>query len=57
MMCDKCGDKTKVFDSRVLGDGQLIYRRRRCDNCSNKFTTYEEKYRSKNDRLRSSNNN
>jgi transcriptional regulator NrdR family protein len=57
MICDKCGDKTKVFDSRVLGDGQLIYRRRRCDNCFNKFTTYEEKYRSKNDRLRSSNNN
>jgi len=53
MTCEKCGDKTKVFDSRTLGEGQLVYRRRRCENCFYKFTTYEEIHRRKDDRARS----
>ena len=40
MECPKCGyDKQKVIDTRDTGDS--IRRRRRCHQCSHRFTTYE----------------
>jgi transcriptional repressor NrdR len=37
-----CGeDDTQVIDSRVSEDGASIRRRRRCQVCSKRFTTYE----------------
>jgi transcriptional repressor NrdR len=40
MKCPYCGgQKTMVTDSRDSGD--LIRRRRRCDDCKRKFSTYE----------------
>ena len=42
MKCPFCksGD-TQVIDSRVSDDGDSIRRRRRCADCSKRFTTYE----------------
>ncbi|RMG39553.1 MAG: transcriptional repressor NrdR [Candidatus Dadabacteria bacterium] len=40
MQCPKCGcERSSVVDSR--GDGQAIRRRRECQECSFRFTTYE----------------
>jgi transcriptional repressor NrdR len=40
--CPFCGeDDTQVIDSRVSEDGASIRRRRRCQVCSKRFTTYE----------------
>ena len=36
-----CADDTSVIDSRVSEDGQKIRRRRRCQACDKRFTTYE----------------
>ncbi len=36
-----CADDTNVIDSRVSEDGQKIRRRRRCQSCDKRFTTYE----------------
>lgn len=36
-----CVDDTSVIDSRVSEDGQRIRRRRRCQSCDKRFTTYE----------------
>jgi len=33
---------TKVIDSRPTEEGQAIRRRRECDNCKKRFTTYEK---------------
>ena len=33
---------TKVVDSRVSEDGNTIRRRRKCDACGKRFTTYEK---------------
>lgn len=42
MKCPKCSSmETKVIDSRVVDDGQTIRRRRECEFCSNRFTTFE----------------
>jgi len=42
MKCPKCGSmETKVIDSRVVDDGQTIRRRRECEFCGNRFTTFE----------------
>jgi transcriptional repressor NrdR len=42
MHCPFCnfGD-TRVIDSRLLGDGDQIRRRRECQSCKARFTTYE----------------
>ena len=32
---------TKVIDSRLVAEGDQIRRRRECQNCSERFTTYE----------------
>ena len=37
--CEKC--ETKVVDSRLLKEGLSVRRRRKCDGCSKRFTTYE----------------
>ena len=42
MKCPFCGaTDTQVIDSRVSEDGDSIRRRRRCVDCSKRFTTYE----------------
>jgi transcriptional repressor NrdR len=43
MRCPKCGSlEDKVIDSRVSKDGASIRRRRECNGCEYRFTTYEE---------------
>ncbi len=34
---------TKVIDSRTIEDGQTIKRRRECEFCNNRFTTFERR--------------
>jgi len=42
MRCPFCSeDDTKVVDSRLVADGDQIRRRRSCQSCSERFTTYE----------------
>lgn len=42
MKCPFCGNmENKVIDSRLSKDGQVIRRRRECNDCSKRFTTYE----------------
>ena len=43
MKCPFCGDEnTKVIDSRPADDNASIRRRRQCDTCGKRFTTYEK---------------
>jgi len=43
MKCPYCGkDNTRVIDSRPADDGDSISRRRECDVCGKRFTTYEK---------------
>ncbi len=42
MKCPYCSYKdNKVIDSRLSKDGTLIRRRRECNDCGKRFTTYE----------------
>ena len=42
MRCPQCGERdTRVVDSRDLDDAATIRRRRECNLCSTRFTTYE----------------
>ena len=42
MRCPACGAvDTRVIDSRVIKENTEIRRRRLCDSCANRFTTYE----------------
>jgi transcriptional repressor NrdR len=42
MRCPYCGsDSTKVVDSRLTEPGDAVRRRRACEGCGNRFTTYE----------------
>ena len=42
MRCPRCeNDTTRVIDSRDLENGSTIRRRRECEACGNRFTTYE----------------
>jgi transcriptional repressor NrdR len=43
MRCPYChaDDKDRVIDSRPVEDGQAIRRRRVCEKCSRRYTTYE----------------
>ena len=44
MKCPKCQNMdTKVVDSRVIEDGQTIRRRRECEFCAHRFTTFERR--------------
>ena len=43
MRCPFCGDdNTRVIDSRPADDNCSIRRRRECDDCGKRFTTYEK---------------
>lgn len=43
MKCPFCGsEETKVVDSRTYLDGNSIKRRRECERCQKRFTTYEK---------------
>ncbi len=43
MRCPFCNsDNTSVVDSRPVEDINAIRRRRKCENCSKRFTTYEK---------------
>ena len=42
MLCPSCGaTETRVIDSRPVEGGRAIRRRRQCDTCSHRFTSYE----------------
>ena len=42
MKCPYCkADETAVIDSRISEDGDSVRRRRECEACSKRFTTYE----------------
>jgi transcriptional repressor NrdR len=42
MYCPFCGDKeTKVIDSRLVADGNQVRRRRECQECGERFTSFE----------------
>ena len=42
MRCPFCGNAdTKVIDTRAMEDNSAIRRRRMCEKCSERFTTYE----------------
>jgi transcriptional repressor NrdR len=42
MHCPFCNtDDTKVIDSRLVGEGKQVRRRRECIGCNERFTTYE----------------
>ena len=42
MKCPHCGTlESKVVDSRLSGEGDIIRRRRECERCSKRFTSYE----------------
>lgn len=43
MRCPFCENlDTRVIDSRPTEEGHAIRRRRECDNCNKRFTTYEK---------------
>ncbi len=43
MRCPNCqNEDTKVLDSRPVDDGGAIRRRRECEKCNFRFSTYEE---------------
>ena len=43
MKCPVCGeDDTRVIDSRPADENMSIRRRRQCDKCQKRFTTYEK---------------
>ncbi len=43
MRCPKCGHlEDRVVDTRSVRSGEAIRRRRICDACNHRFTTYEE---------------
>lgn len=43
MRCPSCqSEETKVVDSRVVEGGSAIRRRRECEKCTHRFSTYEQ---------------
>ena len=43
MICPFCGyDSSRVLESRSTSEGSSIRRRRECENCLKRFTTYEK---------------
>ncbi len=42
MYCPFCAHTdTRVIDSRLMSDGDQVRRRRQCESCKDRFTTYE----------------
>ena len=45
MRCPRCHhNNSRVIDSRQADDGRAIRRRRECENCSYRFTTFAVSY-------------
>jgi len=43
MQCPFCkAEDTRVVDSRTAEDGAMVRRRRECEKCGNRFTTFEK---------------
>lgn len=43
MRCPYCNeDNTRVIDSRPIEEANSIKRRRQCDKCGKRFTTFEK---------------
>ena len=42
MRCPVCHHDSKVLDTRVADEGASIRRRRECNECGKRFTTYEK---------------
>ena len=43
MLCPFCAAvETRVIDSRLVGEGDQVRRRRECASCKERFTTYEK---------------
>ena len=43
MKCPFCGrSETQVLESRAVEEGEAIRRRRECEKCRKRFTTYEK---------------
>ncbi|MCQ4902016.1 NrdR family transcriptional regulator, partial [Phocaeicola vulgatus] len=43
MKCPSChSNNTRVIDSRPVDEGRSIRRRRECEDCSYRFTTFEK---------------
>ena len=43
LKCIYCGcEESRVVDSRSTEDGNAIRRRRECEGCGRRFTTYEK---------------
>ncbi|MCI0749209.1 MAG: transcriptional regulator NrdR [Nevskiales bacterium] len=43
MQCPFCkAEDTRVIDSRIVEDGAMVRRRRACEKCGNRFTTFEK---------------
>lgn len=43
MKCPYCeNEESRVIDSRHTEDGHAIRRRRECESCGRRFTTYEK---------------
>ena len=45
MECPRCGQPTRVLESRAADDGAATRRRRECSQCGRRFTTYERRER------------
>ncbi len=46
MQCPKChSSRDQVIDSRMIQEGAVIRRRRKCLKCHYRFTTYEEVFK------------
>jgi transcriptional repressor NrdR len=45
MECPRCGQPTRVLESRAADDGAATRRRRECSECRHRFTTYERRER------------
>ncbi|MBL7661832.1 transcriptional repressor NrdR [bacterium] len=41
MRCTRCHTPTRVIDSREAPDGRAVRRRRECESCDLRFTTFE----------------
>jgi transcriptional repressor NrdR len=41
MDCPRCDFRTSILETRRADDGEAVRRRRRCESCGHRFTTYE----------------
>jgi transcriptional repressor NrdR len=43
MNCPSCGESSRVLETRSAEDGTAVRRRRECEDCGERFTTYERR--------------